>query len=188
MSETQQGRAQYRVLLSNRGNPDHRQDPDAPVSGTGGDHYEPVHDFAHASRLCQLYRDAHQLGGGNWSGGQICDATGMVVARVAYNGRVFAVGEPMRLLEEAADVATFVDHEDFAGDAALQRYDLATQDDGSIRGTVWTNDNLDHGVPSEIAEWNVTYADRAAMDRGAGRSRTGISGVKVIVILDGQRI
>ena len=38
-----------------------------------------------------------------------------------------------------------------------QRYDLTTNDDGSISGTTETNDNGDTGYPGEFARWTVKY-------------------------------
>lgn len=72
------------------------------------------------------------------------------------------------------------------GPAAYHNYLLQTNPDGSISGTSETNDNLDHGVPSEHASWSVEYKDRAAMDKAVGKSRTGCSGVRVNVYLDGE--
>lgn len=74
------------------------------------------------------------------------------------------------------------------GPLAIQRYTLHTGPDGSISGTTWTNDNLDRGEPSQDAAWDVKYPNRAAMERATGKSHVGISGVRVEVILDGQRI
>jgi hypothetical protein len=74
------------------------------------------------------------------------------------------------------------------GPAAKQIYRLNSRADGSIEGVVWTNDDLDHGVPSEDATWDVRYASFDAMAKATGKSHIGISGVRVEVYLDGQKI
>ncbi len=71
---------------------------------------------------------------------------------------------------------------------ALQTYTLHTQEDGSIRGQCWTNDNKDQGWPSEEAQWEVRYRDYAHMRQATGLSHIGISGVRVEVYLDGERL
>jgi hypothetical protein len=71
---------------------------------------------------------------------------------------------------------------------AWQRYDAHTNPDGSIRAWCETNDNLDHGHPSEHAAWEFTYRDRASFLRGVGGgSRQGI-GCQVTVTLDGREL
>jgi hypothetical protein len=50
----------------------------------------PVKSYKEASRECRQYIEEHNLGAGNWTGGEIYDAkTGEVVAHVSYNGRVW---------------------------------------------------------------------------------------------------
>ena len=73
---------------------------------------------------------------------------------------------------------------------ALQNYHLHTSQDGSVAGTVWTNDDLDRGYPTEDATWKVKYpsVDAALSTSGAGISRVGISGVVVRVYLDGKEV
>lgn len=90
------------------------------------------------------------------------------------------------------------DREDFEEDApepeeprepeAWQHYDLYTQAGGTIRGRCSTNDNLDHGIPSEHAEWSVRYKNRADMLKITGGSHVGCSGVNVRVFLDGEEV
>lgn len=49
-----------------------------------------VFSFAQASSVCRDYIKEWELGGGNWSGGQVFDtATKKQVARISYNGRVW---------------------------------------------------------------------------------------------------
>lgn len=93
------------LTLSNRGNPDHSQDPTFPIFSAPDDMKLPVSDLQEASALSRLYIDAFGLGGGNWTGGQVEDGQGRPVARVAYNGRVF--GPDDALMEESADTAEY---------------------------------------------------------------------------------
>jgi hypothetical protein len=79
----------YFVLLQSRGNPDFRQNPDEALSP---EVVLPVADWAAASERCAEYIAAWELGGGNWTGGQITDESGQLVARVSYNGRVWSPG------------------------------------------------------------------------------------------------
>jgi hypothetical protein len=81
-----------RVRLASCGNPDWGQDPERPLPGVE-DATVAVMDFAEASRVCRRYIAEYGLGGGNWSGGQVTDASGAVVALVSYNGRVWPPGE-----------------------------------------------------------------------------------------------
>lgn len=78
-----------KVLLSDVGNPDYRQDADRSVTGLRP-RWVKVTDFAEASRVCREYIDNNNLGGGNWSGGLITE-DGKEVARVAYGGSVWSL-------------------------------------------------------------------------------------------------
>src|SRR5687767_5687783 len=49
----------------------------------------PVASIEQASEVCQAYIVEHQLGGGNWAGGEITDSKGKKIAEVSYNGRVW---------------------------------------------------------------------------------------------------
>jgi len=66
--------------------------------------------------------------------------------------------------------------------------DITTMPDGSYYARVETNDSLDQGVPNEYATWSETYRDRADMEKRAGKTRVGASGIRVNVWLDGARI
>lgn len=75
------------------------------------------------------------------------------------------------------------------GEQAYIRYDMRTRADGVILGWVQTNDNNDDGYPDGTTEeWETSFKTRADFDRRVGRNRTGISGIKVIVVLDGEEL
>lgn len=74
------------VQLSARQNPDFPRRDDLPRART-----VPVVTLEEASARCLRFIAEHDLGGGNWSGGKVRDAAGVVVARVSYNGRVWPV-------------------------------------------------------------------------------------------------
>jgi hypothetical protein len=78
----------FSVELDSRGNPDHGQDPDRPVFGV---ERETVHvsSFRQASEVCCAWIEDNFLGGGNWTGGDVRDVDGMLVANVSYNGKVW---------------------------------------------------------------------------------------------------
>ncbi|MBD2746127.1 hypothetical protein IC232_05365 [Microvirga sp. BT688] len=81
----------YTVILDNCGNPDRGQDASRRLPGTvrkvvAADH------FPAASKACRDYIEENDLGGGNWTGGDIRE-NGKVVAKVSYNGTVWPPGE-----------------------------------------------------------------------------------------------
>jgi len=76
------------LLLSSRGNPDFGERRDPPLRSCPADATTFAADYAEASTQCVAYIAAYRLGGGNWSGGDIA-VDGVVVAHVAYNGKVF---------------------------------------------------------------------------------------------------
>ena len=78
------------VLLASVGNPDFSQDPDRPMYGCERNAWHPVMSYKEASDLCRDFISRNDLGGGNWSGGDIA-VQGTVVAYVSYNGRVWEV-------------------------------------------------------------------------------------------------
>lgn len=49
----------------------------------------PVDSFAKASEICQNFIGENELGSGNWTGGEIEDSNGEIIAHVSYNGRVW---------------------------------------------------------------------------------------------------
>ena len=85
-----------KVLLSSVGNPDKRQDPNAPLYGCEPERTVEVKSFEWASAQCISFIHHNDLGGGNWSGGLITDK-GKEIAYVSYNGRVWKIeeGKPM---------------------------------------------------------------------------------------------
>ncbi len=77
----------FKVTLSSVGNPDRGQSPGRSLPGVKKITLV-VRTMKEASEACQKYIAANDLGGGNWSGGDIiCDDK--IVARVSYNGRVW---------------------------------------------------------------------------------------------------
>lgn len=82
-------RKPYTVKLSACGNPDFRQGRTLP--GVRARTVR-VADLAEASRLCRAYIDEHELGAGNWNGGEVRDHTGAPIGRVSYNGKVWPPG------------------------------------------------------------------------------------------------
>ncbi|QRM34780.1 hypothetical protein [Microvirga sp. VF16] len=81
----------YTVILDNCGNPDRGQDPSRRLPGTVRQVVS-IADFAAASKACRDYIEENDLGGGNWTGGEIRE-NGKIVGRVAYNGTVWPPGE-----------------------------------------------------------------------------------------------
>lgn len=80
----------FKLTLSNRGNPDHGQNPYQTIFLAPIDQVVGADSLEHASALARAYIDDNGLGSGSWTGGKVVDQTGATVARVAYNGRVFA--------------------------------------------------------------------------------------------------
>jgi len=81
-----------KVKLSSCGNPDFRQNPDEPLYGCPEEVYMETATFEGASVICMKYINALELGGGNWSGGQVYK-DGKQIARVSYNGRVWDMSD-----------------------------------------------------------------------------------------------
>lgn len=81
----------FTVTLASVGNPDHGQDPSRPLPGLKNVTVA-VKTKQEASEACRRFIDENQLGGGNWSGGDVF-SEGNLVARVSYNGRVWRPDE-----------------------------------------------------------------------------------------------
>lgn len=77
-----------RVALMTAGNPDLGQDPAQPLLGVRNC-LAPVASLGAASRAVCRFIVEHQVGSGNWVGGQVLDGCGQQVAHVSYNGRVW---------------------------------------------------------------------------------------------------
>jgi hypothetical protein len=75
----------YRLKLSSCGNPDFGQY--APLSPKVTLFCDSITECIDAA---QEYRDKHQLGGGNWDGGEVFQGSKMV-GRISYNGRYWPV-------------------------------------------------------------------------------------------------
>jgi hypothetical protein len=90
MQKTQQKGAGLRVILTSRGNPDLRQDPERELPGVPTS-VVCVKDLEAASVACREFIEAFDLGGGNWilPAGLVTDGvTGDRVAKIAYNGKI----------------------------------------------------------------------------------------------------
>lgn len=79
--------ALMRVQLASVGNPDHGQDPNSPLHGVVNECVV-VNSLKTASEKCKEYIGKYNIGGGNWSGGDVT-RNGITVAKVSYNGRVW---------------------------------------------------------------------------------------------------
>jgi hypothetical protein len=98
------------VTCTSVGNPDFRQDPDRPISPQ---FIKAVANVSEASALCRSYIEHHDLGGGNWSGGQVYNKDGMQVAYVSYNGRVWDLNPPSIFKAADANVEIEINEADF---------------------------------------------------------------------------
>jgi hypothetical protein len=83
-----------KVYLSNRGNPDFRQDPDRPIYGTKSDYFVEVKDKEDARNVVQQYIRNYNLGGGNWTGGHYFEGDEMV-GYFSYNARYWDENDPI---------------------------------------------------------------------------------------------
>lgn len=77
------------VKLSSVGNPDFRQDPNASQSPAKTVR---VLTLKGAGRVCQSYIADWNLGGGNWTGGQVYKGKKQI-ARISYNGRIWDLND-----------------------------------------------------------------------------------------------
>ena len=79
----------YTVNLSSCGNPDHRQNPNKNMSPAESIQ---VTTLEEASEICQSYIAKWNLGGGNWSGGQVY-LDKKQIARISFNGRIWDMND-----------------------------------------------------------------------------------------------
>ncbi|MER0238939.1 hypothetical protein [Fulvimarina sp. MAC8] len=85
----------FRVFLANCGNPDFEEDPDEPLPETRSGFWVKAATLREASRICGSYIAENDLGGGNWSGGEVrLRESDETVARISYNGRAWAPEDP----------------------------------------------------------------------------------------------
>ena len=77
-----------RVKLKHDSNPDIDGGYWTPPLDKGRAKFVTVSTFAEASEVCRAYIKRNELGGGNWTGGQVFDDNRQI-ARVSYNGRVW---------------------------------------------------------------------------------------------------
>ena len=73
------------VRLSSAGNPDHGENPYKAYGSAGKDSVE-VDSIKAAQKACVDYITEYNLGGGNWTGGEVYE-DGNYVGRISYNGR-----------------------------------------------------------------------------------------------------
>ena len=78
------------VKLTAHGNIDHGQNPHAFIVN---EDVEFIFTFTGASKACKDYIGKHNLGGGNWTGGQVFNDEDQQIARVSYNGRVWDMND-----------------------------------------------------------------------------------------------
>ena len=80
----------FRINLESCGNPDYQQY--APVSPKLETFGRTLED---ASKACRNYIEYWNLGGGNWTGGQVFDGLGddKQVARISYNGHIWDMND-----------------------------------------------------------------------------------------------
>lgn len=79
----------FRVRLASCGNPDHGQNPNHRMCDAEANRWRKVGSIAEASAACRKFIENNELGGRNWSGGEIMDDKKMIVARISYNGRAW---------------------------------------------------------------------------------------------------
>lgn len=73
------------VKLSSCGNPDFKQDPNVRQSPPRS---LSVSNLREASNVCRTYIADWNLGGGNWSGGQVYNGKKQI-ANISFNGRIW---------------------------------------------------------------------------------------------------
>ena len=79
------------VTLSAGGNPDYlavKGQYDFRESIYIGETTVKINSLPEASKVCRNFIDENNLGGGNWTGGEVFEE-GEQIARISYNGRVW---------------------------------------------------------------------------------------------------
>lgn len=78
----------YSVILSAHGNPDHYESPLEQVAPNCIAHCESIEE---CQAKVREYIDKYDLGGGNWTGGDVYQ-NGEVVGCISYNSRFWPLG------------------------------------------------------------------------------------------------
>ncbi len=78
----------YTVLLAHRRNSDLRGGYWTQVARPDSDRLHECDSLEEASHACRTYLDTYDLASSNWSGGEVRDESGTVVANISYNGRI----------------------------------------------------------------------------------------------------
>ena len=72
---------------------------------------------------------------------------------------------------------------------AWQHYSVSTLADGCALVLVKTNDDNDDGYDDgRVVEWKASFPSLKAALHYTGKSRLGISGIRVHVTVDGERV
>lgn len=77
---------EYSVLLTSCGNPDKGQNPDEALWGVPTQRVY-ANSIEELQKVVREYIEEYDLGGGNWSGGEVYDRSGTVIGNISYNGR-----------------------------------------------------------------------------------------------------
>ncbi len=80
-----------KLLLESAGNPDYGQDPAQPFPGCEKAAVVEVKSLKEASDRCNQFIEMNELGGGNWTGGQVYEGD-KLIAEISYNGRAWTPG------------------------------------------------------------------------------------------------
>lgn len=88
--EALDAKGSFRVRLASCGNIDHGDNPFQQMPGAGSNQWQSVTSLREASKACSKFINANEMGSGNWDGGEVLDGAGQMVARVSYNGCVWA--------------------------------------------------------------------------------------------------
>ena len=76
----------YSVILTSCGNPDRGQNPFEPMYGVPSERVYTA-SIEECQKRVREYIEEYNLGGGNWSGGNVYDGLGNLIGNISYNGR-----------------------------------------------------------------------------------------------------
>lgn len=79
----------YKVELNSIGNPDRGQDPTKQIEGAWAI-MRHVDSIEEASKAVRDYIEKHNLGAGNWAGGNVWTEENEYLGYISYNGRFWA--------------------------------------------------------------------------------------------------